>query len=102
MATTTVPLLLVAILPPQNLKKKYGAKWALVTVSLRSRERRLLFVDDVIPIPYYGVVLPCLFSLHVRQRIPSCCLRLERTGLGPQGGFPSKIRRRSRPRAFIQ
>lgn len=29
----TVPLLLVAVLPPQDLKKKYGAKWALVTVS---------------------------------------------------------------------
>ena len=30
----SVPLLLVTVLPPQNLKKKYGAKWALVTVSV--------------------------------------------------------------------
>lgn len=29
--TYFVPLLLVAVLPPQDLKKKYGAKWALVT-----------------------------------------------------------------------
>ncbi|CAM9484672.1 unnamed protein product [Ectocarpus sp. 12 AP-2014] len=31
LVTYFVPLLLVAVLPPQNLKKKYGAKWALVT-----------------------------------------------------------------------
>eukprot|EP00903_Cladosiphon_okamuranus_P006526 g6377.t1 len=29
--TYFVPLLLVTVLPAQNLKKKYGAKWALVT-----------------------------------------------------------------------
>lgn len=32
---TAVPLVLVSALPPHDLKKKYGAKWALVTVSGR-------------------------------------------------------------------
>jgi len=31
MATYMIPFIIVALLPTQNLKRKYGAKWALVT-----------------------------------------------------------------------
>lgn len=77
----TVPLLLVTVLPPQNLKKKYGAKWALVTVSVDSSCCRSKWVCGVFFVWYvcvYGGGLMSRGVLHskIASRQGATCSRM--------------------------